>query len=186
MSLSLAIRIVVAGVLAFAAVAKTLDGTARLAQTLQALGLSGAIAGLLKRAVPPVELLAAFALISLSPALSALTVGTVGVSFGGLGLIGLTARKPVPCSCFGAKTEGTLGWRQMLATPLWLACAGLIYVEPEPSPEVLLVMVILTFSATAAAVIVGLVSAARVEREGRILVDSWYTLGEPILAEVAS
>jgi hypothetical protein len=186
MSLSLAVRIVVAGILAFAAVAKTLDGTARLAQTLQALGLSGAIAGLLRRAVPPGEFLAAFALIALSPALSALTVAAVGVSFGSLGVIGLRTQKPLPCSCFGAKTGGTLGWRQVLATPLWLACAGLIYLEPVPSLKVVLVMEILAFSATAAAVVVGLVRAARVEREGRILVDSWYTMGEPILVEVPS
>lgn len=125
---SLLLSLLLSGLLLGAALEK-LRMRARFAQTLADLGFRGQPGRLLVIGVPAVEAMTAAGLLLVPGATwPRVAVGALGAAFGVAGVIALRVQRPVTCSCLGAG-QGTLGLRQILLLPAWLAAALLLHLQ---------------------------------------------------------
>jgi hypothetical protein len=116
----------VSGALMLAGLAK-LRAPAEFAETLAQLRVPRGLRRVTRYAVPGAELAVAAGLLVLPGAyLPIAGLAGLGTAFAVAGALALRADRPVRCSCFGA-TGGTLGLRQVLLLPLWLAAAYVLY-----------------------------------------------------------
>lgn len=99
-------------------------------ETLRSLGLHRS-ARPVSMLIGPFELVVA-AMLCLAPFHSAtsLFVAVLSVAFLSAGVVSLQRETPVLCSCFGSSTT-FLGWRQILATPVWFSVVALLSWVPE-------------------------------------------------------
>jgi hypothetical protein len=128
-ALLLAVAAVMAAVLLWAGLEKARNASA-FAGVLRELGLSERTAYVVAPAFSALEVGVAFGLIFRPhsvPVLAAL-VG-LAAAFALAGLLALRQRRSIHCGCFGPH-GGLLGWRQVLALPLWLGGAVLLWVSP--------------------------------------------------------
>lgn len=116
-----------AAVLLWAGLAKARNASA-FADVLRELGMPRRGAPILASSVIVIELGVALDLI-FRPRSTATLAALVGLAaaFALAGLLALRRQGEIHCGCFGPYGSGHLGRRQILAFPLWLAGAGLLW-----------------------------------------------------------
>lgn len=146
--------------------------------TLAALAVPGK--GVLAYAVPLLEIATAMMLAALpSPALTALMVAVLGLSFAGAGVAGIIARaggESIGCACLG-RSSRPLGVRQLAYLPLWGALAALVLMDhSEPRAERGL------WTLAAMALVVAVLAGVRgfsLARENRVFTRAVVNPGRP-------
>jgi hypothetical protein len=112
--------VVACAVLTWAGLEKARDRRP-LASTMRALGFPSGIATAAATIVPLAELGTVLAVLAgTPPAVPLVLFVALGVGLAGVATWSLATRRNVACACFGA-SERPLGWRQLVALPLWLA-----------------------------------------------------------------
>jgi methylamine utilization protein MauE len=101
-------------------------------QTLDALRLPAA--GVLVLVVPVLEIAAAAALVAMPRSIATtVVVAGLGAAFAGAALLALHRDERIRCACYGHAGDGELGWRQLVALPVWLGVAVASLVLPAGS-----------------------------------------------------
>ncbi|WP_368407026.1 MauE/DoxX family redox-associated membrane protein [Actinomadura sp. NAK00032] len=122
-------QILLAAVFAYSSLTKV-PAFAAFRDVLEKLGAGGA-AGPLAAAVIAGEAGTAALLLALpGTPWPRLLVVAFAAGFAAAGLRALTLRERIRCNCFGAGGAGTLGRRQLVLLPVWLAAAGLAQAQP--------------------------------------------------------
>jgi hypothetical protein len=127
--LGAAVRYAAALFLLYAAAQKVVAPRS-LRHTLTALRLPAA--GVVAVVVPGLEITAAVGLVVAPHSVVVATlVAGLGLAFAGAGLVALRRGEPIRCACFGESDEATLGTRQLVALPVWLAVAAVGRYAPD-------------------------------------------------------
>ena len=95
-------------------------GLSRVRATLSGLGVPSTLVGALSLGLPALELTVAL-LVVVTSSIGATAVLFLGLLFAATGSIALLTRRRVHCACFGTVNSHPLGWRQLLALPIWFA-----------------------------------------------------------------
>jgi hypothetical protein len=114
----------IGGLFLFAASFKVLD-TGPLRETLEDLGLTPPSARLGARALPVFELACGLAVIFFPgswPSLVLLVGATLGIA--GAGVVALRRSGSIRCACFSARSQATLGSRQLVTAVVLAAATG--------------------------------------------------------------
>ncbi|HEX6686107.1 MAG TPA: MauE/DoxX family redox-associated membrane protein [Candidatus Limnocylindrales bacterium] len=129
--LGVTIRFAAAVLLLYAA-ARKFASPAPFRRTLDELRVPGARA--LGPAVASAEIVAAMGLVAAPrSAFTAILVVGLGFCFAGAALVALVRGQRIHCACYGgaSKSGATLGIRQLVALPVWVAVAGIAMLAPD-------------------------------------------------------
>lgn len=151
-------------VLAFSAAQKAVVGqTVR--PVLQELGFPRSVSKTLSYLLVLLEVATVVSLVALPRWLPTyMLVLMLAGSFSIAGLLALTSKRDIRCGCFGISSRSKLGWKQVLALPLWVLAGWFGYTSAwQLEPEVSLAML------SAIILIVGIARCARIERLRRQL-----------------
>lgn len=116
-----------------------------------------------------IEVFSAFLVMWLRTPLGAAAVALPGTTFGLAGGLSLLRRLGVGCNCFGSPSA-KLGWPQILAFPVWIVAAALLWISPIEEEYAHVIAPLVATAATLAWVVAPL----RREAVGdRFATDTW-------------